>query len=248
MNENADVRAQSDMSYWLPRLEQTPARTPYTVRVPVEKQTVEEGTIHEMTLSLPAVGDLRDAVREVGGPKAFLRTSQASDKHSMASASRVDYLNEGHLVSTAQSLAESMLMKMGVPDPTAFYVREWLNLAHEFTAFEDLPIAEELRAFLYEGEVHSMGFYWPKNAIRRPDTDDWEPLWEQTRENALEGKEYVEQVAEYVGEEFDTGYWSVDFAKTMGGEWYAIDMARGEASWHPEACEKPAELRDDPDA
>jgi len=238
------IREQSDMSYWLPKLRKTPAKIPYTVRVPVERRTVEEGTINEVTLSLPDVDDLRDAVREVGGPRAFVRTSQASDKHSMKSASRIDYLNESHLGATAHALAESMLMKMGVFEPTAFYVREWLDLAHEFTAFEDLPIAEELRVFLYDGDVHSTGFYWEKDAIRRADTDEWEPLWEKTRENAMDGRDYVERMAEQVAEEFDTGYWSVDFAKADNGEWYCIDMARGEASWHPRECERPDGLQD----
>lgn len=44
--------------------------------------------------------------------------------------------------------------------------------------------------------------------------------------------------AEQVADEFD-GYWSIDFAETTDGDWYAIDMAAGIASWHPEGCEKP---------
>ena len=31
--------------------------------------------------------------------------------------------------------------------------------------------------------------------------------------------------------------WSVDFAMTIQGNWYLIDMAVAQDSWHPEDCE-----------
>lgn len=240
-----DLRKQSDMGYWFPLLKETDVPVPYTEKVPVHSETLDEGTINELTVTAADTTDVRDAVLDVGGPSAFLRTSQASDKHGLQSASKIDYLNESHIRSTIYSLATSMKMKMGVPEPTAYYVREWLELSHEFTAFEGLPISQELRVFINDGEITSTGFYWPHDAIRHPSAEDWEQLLTQTKEAALDDVDYVHQLTERVAEQFDDGYWSVDFAKTTAGEWYCIDMARGELSWHPEACEKPDGVGDD---
>ena len=52
-------------------------------------------------------------------------------------------------------------------------------------------------------------------------------------------EEELQDKAKKVGEEFDEGYWSLDFALTKDGDWYAIDMALGGASYHPPGVEKP---------
>ena len=41
--------------------------------------------------------------------------------------------------------------------------------------------------------------------------------------------DYAEQLGKYL-----SGYWSLDFAKGQDGNWYFIDAALGEQSWHPE--------------
>ena len=245
MSDAADLRAESDMTNWYPRLKEVGVPTPYTVRVPVGEWTLHEDTINELTIAAPDVPNLRDAVRQVGGPRAFVRTSQASDKHSLAAASRIDYLDDYHLKSTVASLGSSMRTKMGVPTPEAYYVREWLDLEHQFKAFDQLPIARELRVFIHDGEVVSSGFYWPADAIRNPTDPEWETLLAETREDTLAQSEYVEDMAAEVADEFNDGYWSVDFARTTGGTWYCIDMARGELSWHPDACDKPDTVTDE---
>lgn len=249
--DTPDLIEQNSMDYWWPRLQNVDVPVPYTKRVDAEPVTIEEGTIHEMTMKIPDTDELREAVLAVGGPDAFLRTDHASDKHGMASGSHVRYLNETHLRRHAFSVAEhnETAGMMGIPYDS-FYVREWLDLNASFTAFDGLPIASELRYFIHDGEIHDYGFYWPHEAIRRPNDDDWEAKLTDLREHALteaEGGDNYDgvptQLTEMVAEEFNTGYWSVDFAETEHGEWYCIDMARGERSFHPDGCEKPEALQ-----
>lgn len=232
MNES-ELRKQSDMTYWLPKLCNTNVPVPYTKAIDCFEETIDEGTIHELTVNVPKVERVREAVLEVGGPSAFIRTSQASDKHQLQSASKIDYLNETHIQGTIYSLGSSMKTKWGVPEPECYYVREWLNLEHNFTAFDNLPIAQEVRFFIDEGEIDHHGFYWPEDAIRKPDKDNWKTLLEDTKKEALESTEHLENLLESICEEFSEGYWSVDFAKTENDGWYCIDMARGELSWDP---------------
>jgi len=55
--------------------------------------------------------------------------------------------------------------------------------------------------------------------------------------------EYSKKASEVI-----EGYWSVDFCRAKKGDWYLIDMAEAEKSWHPSSCkysnmpeEKPVE-------
>lgn len=125
-------------------------------------------------------------------------------------------------------------------------VRDWLDLQSVFHAFNETPIAAEIRVFIYQNEVHDWGFYWPAEAIEDHAThqsklpEDWrEQLQSLTEETLSRFESEAQPLAETVASEFN-GYWSLDFARTKSGKWYAIDMAPGVASFHPEDCEKPS--------
>lgn len=240
-NEVADAQEQSSMDHWWPRLKGVDVMVPETVAVEI----AGEGTFQDgLTLPVPDEGELRAAIETVGGPPAFLRSDVTSTKHDMGKGSRVETL-DGAKANIA-GIVEQHHLAWGMPMPSTYYVREWLDLDSKFRAWAydhhdyATPIAPELRFFLLDGEIHDFGFYWPKDAIRKPDTDDWEAKWEQTRDVALNDHRVnaAETYARRVAEEFDTGYWSVDFALTRRDQWYAIDMARGELSFHPESVER----------
>lgn len=244
--DEEELRNQSSMRYWWPRLEDVNIPKPETIEIDATKQEIELGELPNGEMDLLTcywpenMDDVRDAVEQVNGPPAFLRTDQASNKHGMDGGSRIDSLED--VDQNVWNVVEhnKMAGMFGLPYDR-FYVREWLDLEHYFTAFRGTPIAVELRFFLYEGEVHSCGFYWPKDAIRRPSIDDWEEkhMWLRDSAFAKGTHDRVRRYAEAVAEEFSEGYWSADFALTENGEWYCIDMARGEVSWHPDECEKP---------
>lgn len=240
-----DLREQCSMTHWWPRLESTVVPTPETIRVPTEGVEVDDGapaTDGTMTVQLAEKDAVADAVEALDGPPAFIRSDQMSDKHRMEEASKLSSADPDEFGSNIWNLHENHMMAWGVPDAKCYYVREWLDLLHYYTAFSGTPIAAEIRYFIHEGEVHDGGFYWPEEAIRRPDADDWEEKHQGLVHTAFQAKDRIRPHLETVCEEFDSGYWSVDFALTEEREWYCIDMARGELSWHPEGCEKPEEV------
>ncbi len=247
-----ELKNQTSMRYWWPRLEPLDVPTPQTICVEASEQKIElgelpNGEMDYMMCQYPnEIDDIRDAVEAVNGPPAFLRTDHASHKHMMEDGSRIDSLE--HVGRNVWNVVEHNEMAgfYGLPYDR-FYVREWLELYHEFTAFRGTPIAAELRFFIYEGGVHSCGFYWAKEAIQRspPDDANWEQKYQQIRETVFAEPIHsrARQYAERVADEFQDEYWSVDFALTDDEEWYCIDIARGELSEHPDECEPPRALQ-----
>lgn len=238
-----DLREKASMDHWWPRLAQADVPTPQTVRVGMQEQQVEDSSnvAGGFTVKRPDTADVIDAIETVGGPPAFLRTDQASAKHRMEEASKVDSLDEETVGLHVWEVIEfnEMAGFFGLPYET-FYVREWLDLLSYYTAFSGTPIAAELRFFILDGTVEQSGFYWPQDAIRRPDRDDWQDAHERLKQQTFRDGTFnaAEVLADRVADEFDDGYWSADFALSDDGQWYCIDMAPGELSWHPESCEQ----------
>jgi hypothetical protein len=250
-SEGKSVREQCSMTYWWPKLKSTDVPVPETHRVGTEGVEVDDGapsTDGTTTIQLPDYAELADAIAAVGGPPAFIRNDQMSAKHQMESGAKIKNTDLDHLKEISGTLYEHTRMGFGVPRPEAYYIREWLDLNHEFKAFEQTPIASELRVFIHDGDIHDYGFYWPHAALEehrrhKPELPgDWRYKLDRLQENAMNSFEKVEGYAATVAAEFD-GYWSLDFAETEDGEWYAIDMARGEASWHPDSVEKPTAIK-----
>jgi hypothetical protein len=245
--DESTLRAESSMTTWWPHLKDIDVPTPQTVRIPSKEVEIDDGapaTDGTVTKLFPCQDEFARAIETVGGPPAFYRDDQMSAKHRMDGGSRITSTDPTDFRANIGEVFEAHQMAWGVPDAEAFYIREWLPLKHTFTAFSGTPIASELRVFIYEGSVHDLGFYWPHDAIRNPDTDNWQDELAKLRESTLNEKDTVIELAERVADTFD-GYWSVDFAQTDTGDWHCIDMARGEVSYHPESCDKPTDINTD---
>jgi len=231
-----ELQEQSSMDYWWPRLKSLDVQTPATVQLDiVDTQEFQGG----LSMPTPDATELHHAIEAVGGPPAFLRSDVTSRKHEMRH-SRIEDATPP--VETVSGIAEEHYLSMGMPMPSSYYVREWLDLWHRYRTFADgaTPIAAEIRALLLDGEVYDSGFYWPMDATweHSATADNWPELWEDTKRRAVKDSDRVEDLAAIVAEEFSDGYWSVDFALTEGEEWFCIDMARGELSVHPESVER----------
>jgi hypothetical protein len=243
-----DPRKASSMNAWWPKVEGLDVLTPATQVIPLRSYDDATEIYEGVPMSIVDLDTVADAIDAVGGPPAFLRTDQSSAKHKMASASRVTSTDPEELEDSVLNLLRHNELRgfAGLPW-TTLYVREWLDLKHEFTAFEETPIASEVRFFIHDGLVHGFGFYWPQEAIaEHPATGnirgDWRVLLDQVRTHAeSEAVNTVWPMAREVADAFD-GYWSVDFAETEDGDWYLIDMALGQVSWHPEGVERPEEF------
>lgn len=225
---------QSDFRYWFPAVQRSGVAYPRTVLVEDDGLNLFALTplLDGKTPSLfnTLVERIRVASGEVGSP-FFLRGSHLSGKHDWArtcycaSTEKIG-LNIVGLVEAA-AMADQPL--------NCFAVREFLELRYKFTAFNGMPVAREFRVFVLDGDVLHLQPYWPPQSIRNPSVEDWEEKLAETsyldEQEEVELEEQAVEVSAHI-----QGFWSVDFAQELGGEWYLIDMARGEMSycWFPE--------------
>lgn len=182
-------------------------------------------------------GEVESAIDEVGGYPAFVRTAFTSGKHDFERASKIT--GEEDIDATIGRLVHEPVRKM-IPVGCVM-VREWINLDVRYTGFRDAtPIAPEARAFIESGDVVCIHSYWPKEAIRNADRDDWSRIHDEMEAIIAAERNTVERLAGRVATEFEkydrVEAWSVDFARDNDGEWWAIDMAHAGTSHHPDDC------------
>lgn len=181
------------------------------------------------------VAPVIDAVLSTGGCPAFIRTDLMSGKHSYEHTCLLRCVDkvEAHLVALAEN--QAMCLWYG-STLEAFVVREFLELDWLFYAFDGLPIASERRFFVRDGKIVCKHPYWPEDAIdgHGPTHDEWRHWLRGLNNMRADGSQldgYATRVAAAL-----PGAWSIDFARHRLGEWYFIDAALAEESWHPEGC------------
>lgn len=98
-----------------------------------------------------------------------------------------------------------------------------------------MPVASERRYFINKGQIQCHHPYWILDSIHDPSVDNWRELLTELNEETPEEVKLLSKYALSVAEILE-GYWSVDFALSNKGEWYLIDMAKGEDSFHNDQC------------
>jgi hypothetical protein len=185
---------------------------------------------------------LRAACGRAGYP-CFLRTGQGSGKHEWSECCHVT--SPADLPRRVAALVEwsHMVDFLGLPTDV-WAVREFLTLDVAFTlpGYCWMPLAREFRFFVEGGAVLCQHPYWPEVAVEQGRPAD--PGWREKLAafNRLPPDEWhrLWGMASAVSGAFD-GAWSVDFARHSNGDWYAIDMALAERSFHWDGCPVPAE-------
>lgn len=227
---------QTDLRYWFPAVQRS--GVPYPKTVLIEDGVDFRDLISALDGKQPKTLDgliesVVEASNEVGVP-FFLRTAYLSGKHGWADTCYCRYpkgigRNIIGLVE-ATALADQPL--------GCFVVREFLNLQSLFTAFNGMPVAREFRLFIRDGEVLHIQPYWPPQSIRKPSVPDWRYHLGWLNELSAGDKAFLEARARRINSHIE-GFWSMDFAKDVKGDWYLIDMARGELSylWYPDRDE-----------
>jgi hypothetical protein len=223
MMDEAEKNRLSSLAYWFPLVSNLGIPVPKTVVVP---------SVWEELLSPEFIAKLDAEAQKLGYP-VFMRTDLSSGKH--------DWKNTC-FVSDPTVLGSNLVFldeynRIGKFGYTSIVLREFLQLETRFVSFPgDMPINKERRYFIRDGRVVCHHPYWPQEAFYENtlfihgtnlDLLNHEDNHEVT---LLTG--YAEKVAAVL-----SGYWSVDFAKTKSGEWYLIDMAVGEHSYHWKPCE-----------
>lgn len=260
-SENPEL--QNSMLYWLPPLEDAVSTIP-SIEIPetlfvnlepinaykLASESDEEITDAEMDalMQCPAEWDTTQVTRAVEhiGTPAFLRTDTDSDKHNIENAGYITSTEPDHVNDTVDALIRGAAKNsgmMGAPRFNFLAVREHIDIHDSFTAFDGTPIGPEVRVFVRDGDVECHHFYWPFHEDRMVDSVDGN--YDLDKQLAVEEMqitiglamdEHLRDAAAEISTHFE-GYWSIDFAHTTNGDWYVIDMARGDDSWHPNTCD-----------
>lgn len=226
---------------WLPAIEAAGLPTPKTIVIPYDHGALtpifngeDVPEMHEL------LGQVNAAVDQIGFP-AFIRTDLASAKHSGPTAYKITCI--GDIQRAVFETLEDNEMKFWVgPSPTAFLVRQFLNLEHHFTAFRGLPISREWRYFATAERVICTHPYWPMESLEGHVDEaaypDWQFWLQQLHEPPSDRKE-LERMAVVAAGACGDGAWSVDFCRDVDGKWWLLDMATMQDSYHwPECPEK----------
>ncbi len=221
------------MTHWWPAVKGSgiPAPKTYVVSVP-------NSLLNKMSdgKELPERhrDNLEFAANLIGYP-LFLRTDMGAAKHNFSDTCYVPdaWSLWDHVF---QLITHNELTGMfGELDPHALVVREYIPLDYGFKAFNGLPIGRERRYFVRDGVVECHHSYWPEEAIAsptgNPSIDDWEPVLAALNDEPEEEVALLTARSETIGRMMGD-YWSVDFMHGADGEWYLIDMADGDLSYH----------------
>ena len=225
------------LSYWFPKLLRSGVRVPETHVVTTDVQLISilDGKIPDGHGEL--IRRLVEVADEIGYP-CFLRTGQGSGKHEWE---RTCYLTDRSMIHRhVCALVEwsATVDFMGLP-MNVWVVREMLSLRTAFTAFHGFPVNKERRYFIRDGHVVCHHSYWPEDSIEFYGADkpeNWRQRLAKLNRELPKEVEELSALAKRVAAHFD-GYWSLDFAQTVDGTWYAIDMAEGDRSFHWPGCE-----------
>jgi hypothetical protein len=98
------------------------------------------------------------------------------------------------------------------------YVREYVPLHRLATGLNALPISEEYRFFVLDGQVVATGFYWSSHIddLDREYTSDAVP------------REFVNKIVDRVSSH--VRFWVFDVARTADGSWIVIELNDGQQS------------------
>lgn len=222
----------NSMGYWYPLLQQIRMRTPKTVLVHSDIDLNEYLESEKDSAFVTFIERLQTACQYLGnGEPVFLRTAQTSDKHSWNYTCYVrDYKK---IQSNVMHLVESSVMAniAGMPWNTNIWaVRQMLPVKKHFEAFDGMPITTEYRMFIKDGKTQCMHEYWPDEAFE-------DEKQKQQRLGVYKDIDTskLRMMSDYVARYFHD-YWSVDFLLSEDGQWYCIDMAVGDRSYHDPSC------------
>jgi len=227
------------LAYWFPKLQATGVLVPETEwwTTDADLWTVIDGEPNNGARAFLA--DLKQRASRRDYP-LFLRTGHTSAKHSWKDSCYV--ASEDQLGKSVFGLLEYSAMAMPSLPFDTWVIREFLDLDVRFKAFwGEMPINVERRYFIKDGKLLCFHPYWPAEAFERTSNkpDNWRELLEKMNEEGDEIPELVHLSIKVAGA-FE-GAWSLDWAKHSNSDWYAIDMAPMEVSYHWEGCPSTAE-------
>ena len=242
-NIHSHVPAADSMTYWWPKLEKLPVKTPKTIMTPVNYGEALENV---ETKLVPSGELLKKAANTMGYP-LFLRTDLASFKQEW---NETCFVKSANSLESHANLLNYYTFFFGIDSIDAFFVRELIPLKQAgFDAFDGkMPITKEIRCFIRNGGKECQHPYWMNEAFEEEEmriserkengietTSSLPADWTErlTRCNVLTSSDQkeIDNIVNIVAKEF-YGFWSVDLAQHENNDWYVLDMATGEESFH----------------
>lgn len=227
-----EIEQLTSMAYWYPLLVQMGMRTPETIivhRGSVELMRLLDGEKPEGYEWFK--DSLVRAMERIGFP-CFLRTGQTSAKHGWGDTCFIKSVEDidSHIATFLEVSVVANII--GPPLSYDFWVvRKLIETKPVLHYFRNMPIAPEVRFFINDHKVQCFHPYWVPDAFEPEDRGKITPLL-----IAVMPEDEVYQMAQYVAR-FFAGYWSVDFLQDAQGEWWCIDMATGDRSYHNPSCQ-----------
>ncbi len=223
--------------YWFPILKRIRMRVPKTMIVysgDIELGHLVDGEKPEnfdvfLTRMEVALEDFKLPV--------FIRTGMTSDKHGWNSTCFLK--DKKDLPRHISNLVQTSFIAniAGLPFDYSFWViREIIETEPIFNFFPgEMPITKEFRFFINKGKIQCYHPYWPEEAFQNRLTEDQKKKLKEIQTLTIEEEKELFAMTNYIAR-FFKDYWSVDFLKAKNGDWYCIDMATGERSYHWPIC------------
>lgn len=223
----------NSMLYWYPRIKNLEIPQPKTE---IYELTEDElNTFYEEQFPDTLLKNIEPIISKFSYP-IFIRSDFSSAKHSWKDSCFITHKKK--LSNNIYRLIiENLLADLiGLPFK-ALVFREYIPLEAGFKAFHgNMPVAKERRYFIKDGLIQCHHPYWPSDAIRKPNNENWEKLLEKQNKETEKEIELLSKYCLMVAKRLE-GYWSVDFAYGQDGKWYLIDIAEGDRSFHWLECD-----------
>ena len=220
----------TNLAYWYPKVKHL-VPTPKTEIVETDCNLIEILDGEAPNEWRGFIEDMRVAIGRLGGCPVFLRTGHTSNKHEWSDTCYLaDVKDLGQHIYNLVEFSECVDM-IGLPYKT-WIERELLPVMPVFYAFKGMPITQEFRYFVKDGEVDHRQPYWPPEAFLKSYSNaekEWEKLLAEISVLDKVSDKELTAMTEKIGKALG-GYWSVDWLLTDRG-WYMTDMAEGAMSY-----------------
>ena len=236
-----EQEAPNCISNWFPLVQKAGLRVPETKIFKLEDPDLWTQILYSTDGENPfpksdLFPKLYAAYQEFGG-RAFMKMGNFSFKHNWEESC---FLGEGLTQEDIEKHLTQMIYGMAMVDcPESEYVavRALIDTKPAFLAtnFGNMPVTRERRLFTDDQcQTVCSHPYWPKDAFRRINEEQLVALNEI---NTIQPEEdvYLRQQAVLVAEALSplhSGGWSVDFLQDRAGDWWLIDVAKANQSYH----------------
>ena len=232
---------ENSLLYWYPKVKDL-IPTPRTeiVRLNDREKEAYYKCIEDFVKLPKLYARTMDLIEDKFKLPVFLRTDEFSNKHFWERSCFLNDLNKLNENLNEIIFASMTVNFIGALPIEAIVVREYIEMDSHFKAFVgNMPVNPERRYFIDNGKIQCHHPYWIEDSIRQgvnPLPGNWKDLLKEANTESSDEINLLSNWAGNIAKVFP-GYWSIDFCKARKGNWYMIDMADGEKSWHPYYCE-----------